>query len=32
MFVGIVTIGLLGVITSTLFLEVERKVIPWKNP
>jgi len=32
MFVGIVTIGLLGVITSTLFLEVERKVIPWKAP
>jgi NitT/TauT family transport system permease protein len=32
MFVGIVTIGLLGVITSTLFLELERKVIPWKAP
>ena len=30
MFVGIVTIGLLGVITSTVFLEVERVVIPWK--
>lgn len=32
MFVGIVTIGLLGVITSTLFIELERKVIPWKAP
>ena len=32
MFVGIVTIGLLGVITSTLFLELERIVIPWKAP
>jgi ABC-type nitrate/sulfonate/bicarbonate transport system permease component len=31
MFVGIVTIGLLGVITSTIFLEVERVVIPWKS-
>jgi len=32
MFVGIVTIGLLGVITSTIFLEIERIVIPWKAP
>ncbi|HKT16690.1 MAG TPA: ABC transporter permease [Stellaceae bacterium] len=31
MFVGIVTIGVLGVITSTLFVEVERLVIPWKS-
>ncbi len=31
MFVGIVTIGILGVITSTLFVEVERLVIPWKS-
>jgi NitT/TauT family transport system permease protein len=30
MFVGIVTIGILGLITSALFQEVERKVIPWK--
>jgi NitT/TauT family transport system permease protein len=30
MFVGIVTIGILGVITSALFQEIERKVIPWK--
>ena len=32
MFVGIVTIGVLGVITSTLFIELERLVIPWKAP
>jgi ABC-type nitrate/sulfonate/bicarbonate transport system permease component len=32
MFVGIVTIGLLGVVTSTLFVELERKIIPWKAP
>ena len=31
MFVGIVTIGILGVITSTIFLEIERVVIPWKS-
>jgi len=31
MFVGIVTIGILGLITSALFQEVERKVIPWKQ-
>ena len=30
MFVGIVAIGVLGLITSVLFQEVERKVIPWK--
>ncbi|MGP0092900.1 MAG: ABC transporter permease [Xanthobacteraceae bacterium] len=31
MFVGIVTIGILGLITSALFQEIERKVIPWKQ-
>jgi ABC-type nitrate/sulfonate/bicarbonate transport system permease component len=31
MFVGIVTIGILGLITSALFAELERKVIPWKS-
>jgi NitT/TauT family transport system permease protein len=30
MFCGIVTIGFLGLITSALFQELERKVIPWK--
>ncbi len=30
MFVGIVVIGLLGLITSALLQEIERKVIPWK--
>jgi ABC-type nitrate/sulfonate/bicarbonate transport system permease component len=30
MFVGIVTVGILGLITSVLFQELERKVIPWK--
>ena len=30
MFVGIVAIGILGLITSALFQEIERKVIPWK--
>jgi NitT/TauT family transport system permease protein len=30
MFVGIVVIGILGLITSVLFAEIERKVIPWK--
>ena len=30
MFVGIVTIGIIGLITSVLFQEIERKVIPWK--
>jgi NitT/TauT family transport system permease protein len=31
MFVGIVTIGIIGLITSVLFQEIERKVIPWKS-
>jgi NitT/TauT family transport system permease protein len=31
MFVGIATIGILGLITSALFQEIERKVIPWKD-
>jgi NitT/TauT family transport system permease protein len=31
MFVGIVTIGVLGLITSALFAEIERKAIPWKT-
>lgn len=31
MFVGIVTIGLLGVVTSTVFREIERLAIPWKS-
>ena len=31
MFVGIVTIGILGLITSVLFQEVERWAIPWKT-
>ncbi len=31
MFVGIVTIGVLGLITSVLFQEVERWAIPWKT-
>jgi NitT/TauT family transport system permease protein len=30
MFVGIVTIGFIGLIASALFQEIERKVIPWK--
>ena len=30
MFVGIVTIGILGLITSVIFQEVERKAVPWK--
>jgi ABC-type nitrate/sulfonate/bicarbonate transport system permease component len=30
MFVGIVTIGILGLITSAAFQEIERKVVPWK--
>jgi ABC-type nitrate/sulfonate/bicarbonate transport system permease component len=30
MFVGIVTVGLLGLVTSVLFQELERYVIPWK--
>jgi ABC-type nitrate/sulfonate/bicarbonate transport system permease component len=31
MFAGIVTIGVLGLITSVLFEEVQRRVIPWKQ-
>ena len=31
MFVGIVTIGVLGLITSVLFQEIERKAVPWKT-
>jgi ABC-type uncharacterized transport system permease subunit len=27
---GIVVIGILGLISSVLFQEIERKVIPWK--
>ena len=30
MFVGIVTIGIIGLITSVLLQEIERLVIPWK--
>jgi ABC-type nitrate/sulfonate/bicarbonate transport system permease component len=30
MFVGIVTVGILGLITSVLFQEIERWAIPWK--
>ena len=32
MFVGIVTIGILGLITSVLFQEIERWAVPWKAP
>jgi ABC-type nitrate/sulfonate/bicarbonate transport system permease component len=31
MFVGIVTIGVLGLVTSVLFQEIERLAIPWKE-
>jgi NitT/TauT family transport system permease protein len=31
MFVGIVTIGVLGLIASVLFQEIERRAIPWKT-
>src|SRR5262249_8416383 len=31
MFVGIVTIGVLGLITSVLFQELERWAVPWKT-
>jgi ABC-type nitrate/sulfonate/bicarbonate transport system permease component len=31
MFVGIVTIGILGLITSVVFQEIERRAIPWKT-
>ncbi len=30
MFVGIVTVGLLGLIATAILQEIERKVIPWK--
>ena len=30
MFVGIVTVGLLGLIATVILQEIERKVIPWK--
>jgi ABC-type nitrate/sulfonate/bicarbonate transport system permease component len=30
MFVGIVTVGLLGLVATVLLQEIERKVIPWK--
>jgi ABC-type nitrate/sulfonate/bicarbonate transport system permease component len=30
MFVGIVTIGIIGLIISAIFQEIERKVIPWR--
>ena len=30
MFVGIVVIGVLGVVTSTIFREIERAVLPWR--
>jgi len=31
MFVGIVSIGIIGLITSVLFQEIERWAIPWKT-
>jgi NitT/TauT family transport system permease protein len=31
MFVGIVTIGLLGLVTSVIFQELEHLVVPWKR-
>ena len=31
MFVGIVSIGIIGLITSALFQELERKAVPWKR-
>ena len=31
MFAGIVTIGLLGLVSSVIFEEVQRRVIPWKQ-
>jgi NitT/TauT family transport system permease protein len=31
MFVGIVTIGLLGLVTSVIFQEIEHLVVPWKR-
>ena len=31
MFVGIVVIGIIGLVTSALLQEIERKCIPWKQ-
>src|SRR5947208_16449287 len=31
MFVGIVTIGIIGLITSVVFQEIERRAVPWKT-
>lgn len=31
MFVGIVTVGLLGLVATVILQEIERKVIPWKT-
>jgi ABC-type nitrate/sulfonate/bicarbonate transport system permease component len=31
MFVGIVTVGVLGLIATVILQEIERKVIPWKT-
>ena len=31
MFVGIVTVGVLGLIATVILREIERKVIPWKT-
>ena len=30
MFVGIVTVGVLGLIATVILQEIERKIIPWK--
>jgi ABC-type nitrate/sulfonate/bicarbonate transport system permease component len=31
MFVGIVTVGMLGLIATVILQEIERRVIPWKK-
>src|SRR6185503_16487304 len=31
MFVGIVTIGIIGLITSAVFQEIERRAVPWRT-
>ena len=31
MFVGIVVIGIIGLVSSALLQEIERKCIPWKQ-
>jgi ABC-type nitrate/sulfonate/bicarbonate transport system permease component len=31
MFVGIVVIGIIGLVSSALLQEIERKCIPWKE-